>query len=60
VKYVQAQSIANKRIMEERDPASRQKNFDELRKVAENDDTAKAYMRRAALFDSLSDAAAVS
>ncbi len=60
VKYVQAQSIANKRIMEERDPASRQKNFDELRKTAENDDTAKAYMRRAALFDSLRDAAAVS
>ena len=27
--------------------------------IAENDDTAKAYMRRAALFDSLRDAASV-
>ena len=59
VKYVQAQTIANKRLMEERDPAVRQTNFDELRRTAENPETAKAYMRRAALFDSLRDAAAV-
>ena len=59
VKYVQAQTIANKRLMEERDPAVRKKNFDELRRTAENPETAKAYMRRAALFDSLRDAAAV-
>ena len=60
VKYVQAQTIANKRLMEERDPAVRAKNFDELRRTAENPETAKAYMRRAALADSLRDAAAVS
>jgi 3-(3-hydroxy-phenyl)propionate hydroxylase len=59
VKYVQAQTIANKRLMEERDPAVRRKNFDELRRTAENPETAKAYMRRAALTDSLRDAAAV-
>ena len=59
VKYVQAQTIANKRLMEERDLAVRQKNFDELRKTADNLDTARAYMRRAALFDSLKDAASV-
>ncbi len=59
VKYVQAQTIANKRLMEERDPAVRKANFDELRRTADNKDTAKAYMRRAALFDSLRDAAAV-
>jgi len=59
VKYVQAQTIANKRLMEERDPAVRAKNFDELRRTAENVGTAKAYMRRAALTDSLRDAAAV-
>jgi 3-(3-hydroxy-phenyl)propionate hydroxylase len=59
VKYVQAQTIANKRLMEERDPAVRQANFDELRRTAENKETAKAYMRRAALYDSLRDAAAV-
>ena len=49
VKYVQAQTIANKRLMEERDPAVRKTNFDELRRTAENPETAKAYMRRAAL-----------
>lgn len=58
-KYVQAQTIANKRLMEERDPAVRKRNFDELRRTAENPDTAKAYMRRAALADSLRDAAAI-
>jgi 3-(3-hydroxy-phenyl)propionate hydroxylase len=59
VKYVQAQTISNKRLMEERDPAVRKANFDELRRTAENAETARAYMRRAALFDSLRDAAAV-
>jgi 3-(3-hydroxy-phenyl)propionate hydroxylase len=59
VKYVQAQTIANKRLMEERDLAVRAKNFEELRRTADNPETAKAYMRRAALFDSLRDAAAV-
>jgi 3-(3-hydroxy-phenyl)propionate hydroxylase len=59
VKYVQAQTIANKRLMEERDPAIRKRNFDELRRTAENPETARAYMRRAALTDSLRDAAAV-
>jgi 3-(3-hydroxy-phenyl)propionate hydroxylase len=59
VKYVQAQTIANKRLMEERDPAVRKRNFDELRRTADDPETAKAYMRRAALLDSLRDAAAV-
>jgi len=60
VKYVQAQTIANKRLMEERDPAVRKSNFDELRRIAENAESAKGYMRRAALYDSLREAAAVS
>ncbi|MFG1923181.1 FAD-dependent oxidoreductase [Cryptosporangium sp. NPDC048952] len=60
VNYIQAQTIANKRLLEERDPEVRRHNFDELRRTAENFDTARAYMRRAALFDSLQDAAAIS
>jgi 3-(3-hydroxy-phenyl)propionate hydroxylase len=59
VKYVQAQTIANKRLMEERDPAVRKANFDELRRTAEDPETARSYMRRASLLDSLRDAAAV-
>ncbi|OZF26151.1 FAD-dependent monooxygenase [Rhodococcus sp. 14-2483-1-2] len=60
VNYVQAQTMANKRLLEERDPEVRQSNFDELRRTAENFDSARAYMRRAALFDSLEDAASIS
>jgi 3-(3-hydroxy-phenyl)propionate hydroxylase len=59
VNYVQAQTIANKRLLEERDPEVRRKNLNELRRTAANLDTARAYMRRAALFDSLQDAAAI-
>ena len=57
--YVQAQTIANKKFLDERDPAVRAKNLDELRRSAENPERARAYMRRAALIDSLKDAAAV-
>ncbi|MEV7142378.1 FAD-dependent oxidoreductase [Streptomyces tauricus] len=60
VNYVQAQTIANKRLLEQRDPEVRRRNFDELRRTAEKFETARAYMRRAALFDSLQDAAAIS
>jgi 3-(3-hydroxy-phenyl)propionate hydroxylase len=59
VSYVQAQTIANKRLMEERDPAVRARNFEELRRTAEDPERAKAYMRRAALLESLNSAAAI-
>jgi 3-(3-hydroxy-phenyl)propionate hydroxylase len=59
VEYVQAQTIANKRLMEERDPAARAAKFDELRRTADDPVASKTYMRRAALFDSLRDANAV-
>ena len=59
VTYVQAQTIANKKLMEERDPAVRTKNLDELRRTAEDPASAKAYMRRASLLESLNSAAAV-
>ena len=57
--YTQAQTIANKRLMEERDPATRQKNFDALRRTSEDPQAARDYMRRAALVESLNAAAAV-
>jgi 3-(3-hydroxy-phenyl)propionate hydroxylase len=59
LEYVQAQTIANKKLMEERDPNARAANLDELRRVAENPETARRYMRRAALLDSLNSANAV-
>lgn len=54
--YTQAQTIANKRLLEERDPQVRAANFDELRRTAGHPDSAKRYMRRAALLDSLATA----
>jgi 3-(3-hydroxy-phenyl)propionate hydroxylase len=59
VEYVQAQTIANKKLMEERDPEVRAANLDELRRIAEHRETARRYMRRAALLDSLNSANAV-
>jgi len=59
VKYVQAQTIANKKLMEERDLAARAAKFAELGRVADDPVASKAYMRRAALLDSLNDANAV-
>ena len=59
VRFVQAQSIANKRLMEEYDPAVRRANFVELRRTADDLEAARSYMRRAAMLDSLREAAAV-
>jgi 3-(3-hydroxy-phenyl)propionate hydroxylase len=59
VEYVQAQTIANKRLMEERDPAVRAANFDQLRRTADDPQASRRYMRRAALLDSLNEANAV-
>jgi 3-(3-hydroxy-phenyl)propionate hydroxylase len=59
VSYIQKQTIANKRLMEERDPVVREANFDALRRAAEDPAAARAYMRRAALLDSLREADAV-
>jgi len=59
VEYVQAQTIANKKLMEERDPAARAAKFDELRRIADDPQESKAYMRRAVLLDSLKTAASV-
>jgi 3-(3-hydroxy-phenyl)propionate hydroxylase len=59
VDFTQAQTIANKKLMEERDPAIRARNFDALRKVGDDPAQRRAYMRRAALVESLEAAAAV-
>src|ERR1700722_563624 len=59
VEYVQAQTIANKKLMEERDPAARAAKLAELGRIADDPQASKAYMRRAALLDSLQIASAV-
>jgi 3-(3-hydroxy-phenyl)propionate hydroxylase len=57
--YIQTQTIANKKLMEERDMAARQAMFDELRRAADDPLAARSYMRRAALLHSLQMADAI-
>jgi 3-(3-hydroxy-phenyl)propionate hydroxylase len=52
IKYVQEQTIANKKRLEERDPASRAKRFAELRASAANPRRHKAFLMRASLLES--------
>lgn len=51
--FVQEQTIRNKKLLEERDPAVRRRNFDHLRRTAETPELARAFLRRSALFESL-------
>ena len=59
VDYVQAQTIANKRSLEEKDPVIRRKHLDELRRISEDVKLHKQFLYRSALFDSLNSANAV-
>jgi 3-(3-hydroxy-phenyl)propionate hydroxylase len=59
VTHTQAQTIRNKRLLAERDPAVRQRNHDELRRSAEDPVLARKFLMRTALFDSLRDAEAI-
>ena len=58
-KYVQAQSIQNKEMLGERDPEIRRQRFDELRRTADDPDTARAYLRRSSLIAMVEEANAI-
>jgi 3-(3-hydroxy-phenyl)propionate hydroxylase len=57
--FVQAQSIANKKSLEEKDPAIRRQNLDNLRRASEDPTLHKQFLMRSSLFDSLRSANAV-
>ena len=59
VAHTQAQTIRNKRLLAERDPAVRQRNHDELRRTAESPELARQFLLRTALFESLWEAEAI-
>ena len=59
VDYVQAQTIQNKRSLEEKDPVIRRKHLDELRRISEDVTLHKQFLYRSALIDSLNSANAV-
>ena len=52
VEFVQEQSIANKRRLEESDPTARQRNLDELRRIAEDPARARQFLLRTAMIAS--------
>ena len=59
IEFVQQQTIANKKRMEEKDPAARQRDFDQLRRTAEDPTAHRAYVRKASLLESVSKRATV-
>ena len=56
VQHTQAQTIRNKRLLAEKDPAVRRKNHDELRRTAEDPKLARAFLLRSSLIESLREA----
>jgi 3-(3-hydroxy-phenyl)propionate hydroxylase len=59
VDYVQAQTIANKKALEEKDPEVRWQHLDELRRTSEDVTLHKKFLYRSSLIDSLNSANAV-
>ena len=53
IEYVQEQTIANKRRLEERDPATRERHFEELRRTADEAAKHKAFLMRASLLEGI-------
>jgi 3-(3-hydroxy-phenyl)propionate hydroxylase len=49
IEYVQAQSIANKRLLEEKDPAVRSERLNELRKIQDDPARHLDFVKRASL-----------
>jgi 3-(3-hydroxy-phenyl)propionate hydroxylase len=56
IKHTQAQTIRNKRLLAEQDPAVRKRNNDELRRTAEDPKLARAFLLRSSLIESLREA----
>jgi 3-(3-hydroxy-phenyl)propionate hydroxylase len=56
IKHTQAQTIRNKRLLAEQDPAIRRRNNEELRRTAEDPKLARAFLLRSSLIESLREA----
>ena len=59
IEYINASTARNKREIEERDPVLRRRTQDELRQVAANPVSAKAYLRKTSMLDALARADAI-
>jgi 3-(3-hydroxy-phenyl)propionate hydroxylase len=56
LQHTQAQTIRNKRLLAEQDPAIRERNHAELRRTAEDPKLARAFLLRSSLIESLHEA----
>jgi len=56
LQHTQAETIRNKRVLAEKDPAVRKANHDQLRSTAEDPKRARAFLLRTSLFESLREA----
>jgi 3-(3-hydroxy-phenyl)propionate hydroxylase len=59
LQHTQAQTIRNRKLLAEKDPAVRARNHDELRRTAEDRKLARAFLLRTSLIESLREAEAI-
>ena len=59
LQHTQQQTIRNKKLLAEKDPAVRSRNHDELRRTAEDPKRARAFLLRTSLIESLREAEAI-
>lgn len=59
IKAVQAMSIRNKRLLEEKDPAVRKSSLDEVRATAADPDKARTFLLNTSMINSVREAAAI-
>jgi 3-(3-hydroxy-phenyl)propionate hydroxylase len=59
LQHTQAQTMRNKKLLAEKDPAVRARNHDELRRTAEDPKLARAFLLRSSLIESLREAEAI-
>ncbi len=59
IEFVQQQTIANKKRLEEKDPNARARDFEQLRRTMDDPAAHRAYVRRASLIESVKKRAAV-
>lgn len=58
-RFVQAQTIRNKAMIEARDPRVQDRHYDEMRAIMNDPDRRRAYLMTQSMFQSLKDAAAI-
>jgi 3-(3-hydroxy-phenyl)propionate hydroxylase len=59
LQHTQQQTMRNKKLLAEKDPAVRSRNHDELRRTAEDPKLARAFLLRTSLIESLREAEAI-